>query len=188
MGLRASDEERERTVDFLRSQQAAGRLTLDELEERSAAAWAAVEVADLEALTADLPRSPAPAPRVEAARPRSQPWLPGARGFSARWHTRARRAAVMDDFIRDVAPRMTAYGYDIVERTPDRVVFDLVRTPAWVVIPCVFLFPIGLFALLVKTHDRVTVDLLERGGETVLVAHGIAPLSVRRAFAELEAG
>ena len=189
MGLRASDEERERTVDFLRSQQAAGRLTLDELEERSAAAWAAVEVADLDALTADLPRPQAPPPvRVEAARPRSQPWLPGTRGFGARWHTRAPRAAVMDDLIRDVAPRMTAYGYDIVERTPDRVVFDLVRTPGWVIIPCVFLFPIGLFALLVKTHDRVTVDLLERGGETILVAHGIAPLSVRRAFAELEVG
>jgi hypothetical protein len=186
MGLRASDQDREGTVDFLRAQQAVGRLTLDELEERSAAAWGAVEVAELERLTADLPSAEAPAPPPLPARRRPR-GVPGTRGFTARWKARARRTDVMDELLRDVVPAMSAYGYEIVERTPDRVVFDLARTPRWVIVPILLLFPIGFLALLVKTHDRVTVELLEHDGETQLVAHGIAPLSVRRAFADLEA-
>jgi hypothetical protein len=188
MGLRASDEERERVVGFLRAQQALGRLTLDELEERSAAAWAAVEVADLDRLMADLPRTPVPGPPpAVAVRPRPRaPWFPGWRNFSVRWRVRARPNAVMADLLEDVAPPMLAYGFKIEERTPDRVVFTYPRTPGWVILPCVFLFPFGLLALLIRTHDRVTVELADRGGETVLIAHGLAPLSVRKAFAELE--
>jgi hypothetical protein len=188
MGLRASDNDRERVVDFLRAQQALGRLTLDELEERSAAAWAAVEVADLDHLMADLPSAALPGPpqSVAVAPRRGAPWFPGWRPFSVRWRVRARPNAVMADLLEDVAPPMLAYGFEISERSPDRVVFDYPRTPGWVILPCVFLFPVGLLALLIRTHDRVTVELAERGGETVLIAHGMAPLSVRKAFAELE--
>jgi hypothetical protein len=187
MGLRASDDDRERAVEFLRHQQALGRLTVDELEERSAAAWAAVEVADLDRLMADLPAQPA-APPVAAplTRRRRAPRVPGWLRFSARWNAPIQPDVAMGDLLEHVVPPMLAYGFEITERTPERLVFDYSRTPAWVVVPCVFLFPFGLLALLIKTHNRVTVELADRRGETLLVAHGVAPLSVRRAFAELE--
>jgi hypothetical protein len=52
--LRASDAERERTADQLRHAAGEGRLTVDELDERLAAAYAARTRGDLQALTADV--------------------------------------------------------------------------------------------------------------------------------------
>ena len=49
-----------------------------------------------------------------------------------------------------------------------------------------FLFPFGLLALLYKDRERITIDLDEDEHGTHLVASGVAPLPVRRAFAELE--
>ena len=54
--IRASDEERERTVLALHRHFAAGRLTLDELERRVDAAHAAVFRDELPPLLRDLPR------------------------------------------------------------------------------------------------------------------------------------
>jgi hypothetical protein len=183
MALRASDEDRERTVELLRAQQALGRLTVDELEERSAAALAAVHVEDLSALTADLPVPGLPPAPPERRRP---PRVPGRLAFSGRWSARVRPADAMADLMIHVAPALSAYGYDLVERTPTRIVFERRTTPLWVVIPCVFLFPIGLLALLARHEERIAIDLVERGGETVMVTQGVAPLAVRKAFAELE--
>jgi hypothetical protein len=54
----ASDTERESVVDVLRDAYTDGRLTLDEFEERTAAAYAARTWADLRELTGDLPIEP----------------------------------------------------------------------------------------------------------------------------------
>ena len=184
MGLRASDEERERTVALLRGQQALGRLTLEELEERSAAAWAAVEVTELQALMADLPRSEVARPVPPARKP---PRVPGRIPFRARWRAAVRPAKAMAELIEHVAPALHGYGYVLHERTPDRALFVRRRTPGWVPFVCVLLFPVGLLALMVKTDERITVELVEQGGETLFIATGTAPLRVRRAFAVLEA-
>ena len=56
--IRASDQERESVVDVLRDAYADGRLTLDEFDERTSAAYAARTWADLRELTADLPAEP----------------------------------------------------------------------------------------------------------------------------------
>ena len=56
--LRVADADRERTVELLRAHGAAGRLDVDELEERTAAALTARTGRDLGALTRDLPRLP----------------------------------------------------------------------------------------------------------------------------------
>jgi hypothetical protein len=56
--IRASDQERESVIDVLRDAYADGRLTLDEFEERTSAAYAAKMRADLWELTADLPAEP----------------------------------------------------------------------------------------------------------------------------------
>lgn len=54
-GLRASDADRERVVARLREQVGEGRLTLEEFSQRSAAAYQARILGDLDALTRDLP-------------------------------------------------------------------------------------------------------------------------------------
>lgn len=56
--IRASDQERESVVEVLRDAFTDGRLTLDEFEDRTSAAYAAKTWADLRELTADLPAEP----------------------------------------------------------------------------------------------------------------------------------
>lgn len=53
--LRASDADRERVVEELREHCSAGRLTVDELDERIDSAYAARTLADLVPVTRDLP-------------------------------------------------------------------------------------------------------------------------------------
>ncbi len=63
--VRASDAERDRAVASLREHCAAGRLTLEEFAERVDEAYAARTLAELEAVTRELP---APATRRRASR------------------------------------------------------------------------------------------------------------------------
>ncbi len=58
--LRASDAEREQLVDALRDHAAEGRLTTEELEERTGAAYAATTRGELVALRRDLPEAAPP--------------------------------------------------------------------------------------------------------------------------------
>jgi hypothetical protein len=59
--LRASDSDRDRTVEVLRHAASDGQLTVDELEERVSAAYAARTRRELERLTADVTSKAAPA-------------------------------------------------------------------------------------------------------------------------------
>lgn len=72
-GQRASHEDRERTAEVLRVAAGDGRLTLEELDERLEACFAARTYADLAALVGDLPgeaRQVASAPPKEVVRVR----------------------------------------------------------------------------------------------------------------------
>jgi hypothetical protein len=60
---RASDAEREQVVIRLRDASAEGRLTLEELADRTALAYRAQSHAELAPLTEDLPATPAPSRR-----------------------------------------------------------------------------------------------------------------------------
>jgi uncharacterized protein DUF1707 len=82
--IRASDVDREAVVATLREAYTAGRLTLDEFDERMAAAYASKTWGDLRELTVDLPiqpalgtdipgRGPVPAPSPSPALPSSAP-------------------------------------------------------------------------------------------------------------------
>lgn len=53
--MRASDAELEQTVELLRRHLSEGRLTMEELAERSEEAFASTHRADLARLVADLP-------------------------------------------------------------------------------------------------------------------------------------
>ncbi len=80
--IRASDVDREAVVATLREAYTAGRLTLDEFDERMAAAYASKTWGDLRELTGDLPVQPVlgtdipgrePAPSPSPALPSSAP-------------------------------------------------------------------------------------------------------------------
>ena len=95
----------------------------------------------------------------------------------------------MEAALRTMAPALARDGYELVGRAERRLQFDYSYRPGWVAIP-VILVPIpGVLALLIKEHDRVTVDFEPApDGGTRLVVHGRAPRRVRRAFAQLSCG
>jgi Domain of unknown function (DUF1707) len=91
--LRASDADRERFVEALRQHHVEGRLTAEELEERTGRAYAARTLGDLDALATDLP-APAPPGRPAA-------WDPNAEGLPARMRPPGpRRAAAKANLVR----------------------------------------------------------------------------------------
>ena len=83
--LRISDQDRDRTLEALGQHAAAGRLTLDEHEERASLVLAAKTRDDLAAVTRDLPAVDQAAPLVQA--PAAQPAVagPAARPAATRW-------------------------------------------------------------------------------------------------------
>jgi hypothetical protein len=83
--LLASDDERERVAEVLRTHAAAGRLDSEELEERLGLAFAARTRSDLLPLLADLPAPPAPRPRRPRNIPRVAPVIPLAILLIAIW-------------------------------------------------------------------------------------------------------
>jgi hypothetical protein len=67
--IRASDNDRETVVAALREAYTEGRLTLDEFEERTSAAYASRTWGALRELTSDLPSPPVLGPQPGAERP-----------------------------------------------------------------------------------------------------------------------
>ena len=87
--LRVSDADRDAVAAALREHFAQGRLTLDELDQRLGAAFAARTRGDLAPVTADLPRTAA-APRTEAGAARQRyDWYPHDR-YPHDWYPRDR--------------------------------------------------------------------------------------------------
>jgi hypothetical protein len=81
--IRASDSDREHAVHALRDQYAEGRLTLEEFDERTSAAYAAKTWTDLRELTSDLPVRLSFGPASAAVAPGSGAGAPGQWG--QRW-------------------------------------------------------------------------------------------------------
>lgn len=74
--IRASDFDRDVVVGALREAYTAGRLTLDEFDERMTAAYASKTWGDLRALTADLPVQPVLGGDVAGHHPAPPPPVP----------------------------------------------------------------------------------------------------------------
>jgi Domain of unknown function (DUF1707) len=183
--LRASDADRERTVEHLREQALAGRLTVDELDERCARAYGAVSVSQLSELLADLP-APTPAPRPPPA-PVPAVGPPGVRPFTYEWHHPVASHRAMEEALRHIAPALHRQGYELVDRTDTKLGFEYSYRPGWTYAVAVLLPPIGFLALFHREQDRVVIELEpdRRHGGTRMIVRGNAPKRVRRAFAQL---
>jgi hypothetical protein len=186
--LRVSDAERQAAQEFLRRHHLDGRLTVEELEERAGRAQAAVTRADLAALQADLP--PLGAASTMTTPAARSPATPGLRRGTVPFTERIQLAEdpdeAFEETVRRLAPAMARCGYELAASTGTWLEFVRTRRPAWTILVAIFVFPIGLIALIHRDERRVTV-LLERrsGGGCTVVAHGEAPLAVRQAFADL---
>ena len=180
--FRASDEDRERVAESLRADLLAGRLTLDEYEERVARAYRAGTRAQLDELTADLPRERAP-----AAPPRRRP-IVGKRPFSVRIESPEPPAVVIAEAMRTVGPQLLHVGYSMERPAENQLVFTRRRRPAWTILVAILVFPFGLFALMHKPREsQVFVNAISVGERRTLIdVVGVAPAGVRRAVLELE--
>ena len=156
----ASDREREATVLRLRAAHLEGRINTEELEARVGWAQAARTVEELDALVQDVPdRDEAAIETTDA-----MPWLPGRRHFTERKLLDAPPAEIRAQALAGMVPALERHFFYLQRETVDTLVFANRREVA----------------------SRVTVRLLDAGDRrTLVLAHGYAPLRVRRAFAGL---
>jgi hypothetical protein len=186
-GLRASDADRERAVELLQGHAEAGRLTVEELDERCSRALSAKTFGELDAITSDLPplavvpEAP-PSAAVQPARRRRR-----GRYFSGSWRVPASPERAMHDLLTQVAPVLHDSGYELQERTPYRLRFVRSRRPVWTFAVAILVFPFGLLALLYTEERHVAIELQPGGGGTLVTAAGVAPPDVHDAFRRLEA-
>jgi hypothetical protein len=187
--IRAADEDRERVATALRTHCEAGRLTIDELEERLAAAYAARTLRDLDRLMVDLPALPT-RPAVTPAGHAVGTGGLGLRAFSQRYELGVSRDVAFRHALDHIMPAMVRFGYEVSHRHEGHAItFAIDERPDWVPFVCVFAFPFGLLALLARNRYTVTVefDELPGGDGTVMRAYGRARRPVRKAFADLHA-
>ena len=184
--LRASDSDRERAVELLRGHAQAGRLTVDELDERCSRAFSAVTFGELDAVTADLP--PISAPPAAIAPPSRPQGRRRGRGryFSGSWRVPASPDRAQRDLMTRIAPLLHGAGYQVREQTPYRVLYVRTRRPVWTFALCVLVFPFGLLALLYTEEHHVAIDLQPLPDGTLVSAGGVAPPDVHDAFRRLE--
>jgi hypothetical protein len=172
----------------LRTHCEAGRLTIDELEERLGAAYAARTLGELDALMADLPALPTrPAPAAQPQHP-VRVGGPGLRAFQHRYELGVARDVAFRHALDHIVPAMVGFGYEVTHRHDDRqLTFAVEERPAWVPFVCIFAFPLGLLALMAHNRYTVTIEFddLPRGDGSVMRAYGQARRPVRKAFADL---
>jgi len=99
--LRASDADRERFVEALGQHHVEGRLTAEELAERTERAYAARTFGELDALGSDLPPLQPPAPQPAHPAAPAAGWDPAAPGLPPRMRPPGpRRAAAKANLLR----------------------------------------------------------------------------------------
>ena len=181
--FRASDDDRERVAESLHGDLLAGRLTVEEYEERLARAYRATTRAELDELAVDLPRE-----RIRPPAPRRRRPLFGNRSFSVRVESPKPPPVVIAEAMRTIGPHLLSSGYSMKRPAENQLVFTRHRRPTWTILVAIFLFPFGLLALTHKAREsQVFVNAIGvREGETLVDVVGVAPAGVRRALLELE--
>lgn len=172
-------------MDRLRVHHLAGRLTVEELEQRAAGAHAAVTLADLDALQEDLPELVQPPAQRPATA--SVPRMPGHVTFSQRRELIVPVEEAREEALVHLVPALGHHGYHLVTSTERTLSFAGSHRPVWTYIVAVAVFPLGLMALMHSKAHWLTIELRPQGpAHSVMVAHGVAALPVRRMFARLD--
>jgi Domain of unknown function (DUF1707) len=154
--LRVGDAERDASARVLREHCAAGRLSLEELDERLSHVYGATTRGELDALIGDLPDLPPP------PRERRLFW-PGTRGFHEKRRLRSTCDESYELAMREIVPRMALQHFRLVQEIPPRrMVF----------------YDGGSREVTVLFHPAPD-------GGTYLTAFGHAGRAVRKAFATL---
>ena len=193
---RASDTERERVVRLLGDAAATGRLTVEELERRSEAAYAAVTRGDLAALVDDLPvkwfTPPAPAPPpppsypyypppppaagIQSSRPQPslgcRPHMAGDLPFSIQWRGPADPRDAGAQVIEHIVPMFREAGYEIAERKPDRLVLRRRMSD----------FAELMVRSKILTPNQVTIAMTDHGDHSLTEVYGVASHKIRVAL------
>jgi len=181
--LRASDADRERTVDALRTHLLEGRLRPDEFEHRIDMAYRSTTRAELATLTQDLGDTPrAPGPR------RRRSSLPGNLPFAVRFTADRPSSIVIAEAGRTLGPHLMGFRYRIDHSAADRLVFTREQKPAWAIAAAIFVPIFGLIALVnAREVSQIVVSATQLDEHrTVVDVFGRGSLRVRRAMADLE--
>jgi hypothetical protein len=182
--LRAGDSDRSAVIDLLRAHHLDGRLSVEEFEQRIDAAQQALTLLELADLHDDLPELTPRRGKVVARNSRP-PRIPGRYAFVERVQLDVDPALAREQALEFIAPALAKHGY-VLSSAGDVLAFRRRWRPGWTILVAIVTFPIGLLALMVTEQDEVAVMIEPAaGGGTDLVAHGVAPLKVRRAFASL---
>lgn len=182
---RASDTEREHVVRLLGAAAAEGRLTVEDLERRSGAAYAATTRGELAALVDDLPIAPIrpapppsyPPPAYPAPPPLlgCRPSMAGDLPFSIQWRGPANPRHAGAQVMEQIVPLFQDAGYEIVERRPDRLVLRRKRSE----------FAELMVRTGIVTPTTVTIAMADRGDHSLIEVYGVAPQRVRAGLARL---
>lgn len=117
---------------------------------------------------------------------RQAPVVPGIVPFFERVHLPGAPEDVRSQALDHIVPGLGSYGYALKAADGEELRFAWRRRPGWTVLVAVLAFPVGLLSLLYMDTERIAIRF-EPGpeGGTWVIAHGVAPLPVRRGFALL---
>ena len=79
-----------------------------------------------------------------------------------------------------ITPTMQAWRYRLTGQGPTMVQFSYTYRPIWLVLPCVFLFPLGLLSLLHKKTVDIAFNFAPVDGGTLVSAAGQGPQHVQQ--------
>jgi hypothetical protein len=174
---RVSDSDRDAAAAALGAHWEAGRLGLNELEQRVDAVYVATTQAELDGQLRDLPaarggaRKPGAAGNASAAAPgqRRRFFLPGLADFRENVELGAAPERAYDEALATIAPALGRAGYHLVASERPSMLRFVHKT--------------GLLGR--REHPLTVLFLPARGQGTRIVAFGEAPRAVRKAFAGL---
>ena len=184
--LRASDADRAQVADALRAHCAAGRITVEELEERVGKAMIARTYGELRELTGDLPAVQGPTVPEFAIEPISTRGS-GVRPFTMRVEVHGPPERARAVALETIAPGLNGMQFTMTSQSATALEFERSGTPPWAIAVAILLFPIGLLALMRGREEHVTIAFEQFGANrTALIIHGAASRRVRREFAGLK--